>query len=330
MNELTKTNQNLTKKEAIGQYVHDMLDLEIRVFSLRKMAEEARMKLEQEDSWLKYELQKAKNDKDSACQDYNSANAEKEKQTFGTALFDALMGSVIGVIFGIIIPLLYLLGGIIATCVGAGIEGLGLLGISIVVFIISVIIAIPFAIAKLADNSELQKLEETAKCAEDHLMEVQKRYDEFHRMDADKLRKSITAFENSVSKIEAALQKNYALNIIPPDYRRLECLAWIDYVFRNDQVDTMREATLQCDKWVRHGETLQALHDLAENIRSIADLLHNMDDNISMMNQDLYRIAEAQGKQLVESRGIRYAMESVKKGTEKLTHYEEMRRWGSF
>ena len=46
MNELTKTNQNLTKKEAIGQYVHDMLD---RAFSLRKMAEEARMKLEQED-----------------------------------------------------------------------------------------------------------------------------------------------------------------------------------------------------------------------------------------------------------------------------------------
>ena len=142
MNELTKTNQNLTKKEAIGQYVHDMLDLEIRAFSLRKMAEEARMKLEQEDSLLKYELQKANDDKERACQDYNSANDEKKNQTFGKAVFDALSGSCIGVIFGILIPLLYLLGGIITACIGEGILALTLLGISIAVFIISVIIAI--------------------------------------------------------------------------------------------------------------------------------------------------------------------------------------------
>ena len=150
------------------------------------------------------------------------------------------------------------------------------------------------------------------------------------RMDADKLRKSITAFENSASKIEAALQKNYALNIIPPDYRRFECLAWIDYVFRNDQVDTMREATLQCDKWVRHNDTMKALKELAENIRSVAVLVENMNSNISMMNQDLFRIAEAQEKQLSESQSARYAMESVQKSTERLAMYEDMKRVGTF
>ena len=120
------------------------------------------------------------------------------------------------------------------------------------------------------------------------------------------------------------------MNIIPPDYRRLECLVWIDYAFRNDQVDTMREATLQCDKWVRHQDTMEALRDLAENIRSVADLLRNMNDNISMMNQDLYRIAEAQEKQLSESQSARYAMESVQKSTERLAMYEDMKRAGTF
>lgn len=215
MNELTKTNQNLTKKEAIGQYVHDMLDLEIRAFSLRKMAEEARMKLEREDSLLRNELQKANDDKERACQDYNSANDEKKKETFLKEYFCVLLG--VGG-FGL---LLFVLAEIIMIFINA-LESLGY--VSLGIFIIAVLIAIPITMNRLYDYSNIQKAEMSFKYAEDHLMEVQKKYDEFHRMDADKLRKSITAFENSVSKIEAALQKNYALNIIPPDYRRFECL----------------------------------------------------------------------------------------------------------
>ena len=58
--------------------------------------------------------------------------------------------------------------------------------------------------------------------------------------------------------------------------------------------------------------------------------LENMNSNISMMNQDFYRIAEAQEKQLSESQSARYAMESVQKSTERLAMYEDMKRAGTF
>ena len=145
-----------------------------------------------------------------------------------------------------------------------------------------------------------------------------------------KLRFHANDLERDLAELHQNLQKNYALNVIPPDYRRLECLLWIDYAFRNDQVDTMREATLECDKHVMHGETMTALQELAASIRSVAVLLENMNNRISAMNENLFQIAQTQDSLLSETESARYAMESVSRSNEKLAYYEDLKRQGAF
>ena len=320
MNELTKTNQNLTKKEALGQYVHDMVDLEIRAFSLRKMAEQTRKEAERAEKNATWRLENAKKELEKT----ESYVRELEEQGISNG---RPIKKVVIAFFISILP---------AILLGCGIwemvdEQLGWsVGVMIPIFTWFVTLAITI-------NREEHKLRQRISLWETQCQGEKAKYDS---VEIDKYNKTIhytqtlcshaDQLDKDIAEIETTLQKNYALKIIPPDYRRLECLVWIDYAFRNDQVDTMREATLQCDKWVRHTDTMKALKELAENIRSIAVLLENMDSNISMMNQDLFRIAEAQEKQLSESQSARYAMESVQKSTERLAMYEDMKRAGTF
>ena len=100
MNELTKTNQNLTKKEALGQYVHDMVDLEIRAFSLRKTVEETRKEAERKENSIKSELSQIEFRKRKNLQMYTEKNAEKQKG------FWKLYFSHVGFVFSMIFLLL--------------------------------------------------------------------------------------------------------------------------------------------------------------------------------------------------------------------------------
>lgn len=204
-----------------------------------------------------------------------------------------------------------------------------------IIYIILAIIAI-FLIAVKRYNDDYDNKESILNRAEQNFKDSKKILDDAKKKfaEAQTFSKELIAHADKLDKnaaeVESALQKNYALNLIPPDYRRLQCLVWIDYAFRNDQVDTMREATLQCDKWVRHNDVMTALRELAENIRSVAVLLDDMNANIAMMNQDLLNIAQAQEKQLSETKSARYAMESVKRSTEKLEWYEDLKYRGAF
>lgn len=327
MNELTKTNQDLAKKEALGQYVHDMVDLEIRAFSLRKTAEKTRKEAERAEKNTNSTVDSAIKSKERTLEEKNFRE-RNSIVTFGDYCRND-KGYVIGCSLFWIIPLLI---GIPSFFFDdeSWIMGVVCLGLALI-------------ISSLHWGSCFSEFKKKSKLDKETLMRLQNDYEYWEKklVSAQENRENVRVYvqalcshadqlDKDIAEIESTLQKNYALNIIPPDYRRLECLVWIDYAFRNDQVDTMREATLQCDKWVRHNDTMKALKELAENIRSVAVLLENMNSNISMMNQDLFRIAEAQEKQLSESQSARYAMESVQKSTERLAMYEDMKRAGTF
>ncbi len=333
MNELTKTNQNLTKKEALGQYVHDMVDLEIRAFSLRKMTEDAREEVMGINQHIVQETNRINKEKEDVYKKYDSVTNKMAHRSLGGELaqvmYDWWLDSW-GAIFLVLPLIVWGIFIIIRSFQGTVDEVIfpTLLGL-IALYLLQIFIAVPVAKVRLNDDSSVRYYTKKCREIEEKYLDLQK-YIETQEKYAATLLAYADGIDGEVVKIETALQKNYALNIIPPDYRRLECLVWIDYAFRNDQVDTMREATLQCDKWVRHNDTMKALKELAENIRSVAVLLENMDSNISMMNQDLFRIAEAQEQQLSESQSARYAMESVQKSTERLAMYEDMKRAGTF
>lgn len=133
-----------------------------------------------------------------------------------------------------------------------------------------------------------------------------------------KIDEQITWLEQSLTELKNNLTIYYQKNIIPPDYRNLTCAVLINYVFRNDQADTMREATLLCDKHIRHGDTMRALKELSETMRGIENTLFFIQRNIENFNADIKNISKSQEVLILETKASRYATEALKSSAERL------------
>ena len=131
--------------------------------------------------------------------------------------------------------------------------------------------------------------------------------------------------EKSAAEIDAALQKHYSLSIIPPDYRDMVHVLYINRAFRNDQVDTMREATLLCDRDIQHSEVIGGLHEIASAIQSLSSVLEDISYKIDIMNAELKSIADGQDKLLSETESARYAAEAVRNSQESLLWFEQQK-----
>lgn len=131
-----------------------------------------------------------------------------------------------------------------------------------------------------------------------------------------KLDCQIDDLSKTIDKLKNDLKVYYQAGIIPPDYRRDVCVVIIDYVFRNDQADTMREATLICDQHIRHLDLMKALADLAKIMIGMTNLLSDINDNISEMSQEVREIADNQSRLMSKARLTRYAAESTAKSAE--------------
>lgn len=341
MGELIAKEQNLAKKEALGNYVHDMVDMEVRAFSLKKNMEDCRKEADEAEKKAKRDLEKARRDKESA----EKAARETVKLKYN-GLIDSLITNIIATILVLGIPggfggwfLGIILSGVIGKLTGE--EDLNVILrnnciIGMIVFVVMILVTIGVCMGLADYKKDVERTKERNEKIQKEVKEVIKRYIETEKKTGEtmvyvqKLRFHANDLERDLAELHQNLQKNYALNVIPPDYRRWECLLWIDYAFRNDQVDTMREATLECDKHVMHGETMTALQELAASIRSVAVLLENMNNRISAMNANLFQIAQTQDSLLSETESARYAMESVSRSNEKLAYYEDLKRQGAF
>lgn len=131
-----------------------------------------------------------------------------------------------------------------------------------------------------------------------------------------KLDCQIGAFSKTIDKLENALKVYYQAGIIPPDYRNAACVEIIDYVFRNDQADTMREATLLCNQYQWHGELMDVLHELGSVMVGINNTLNDINNNISALSADIEELASGQREIAKESKLARYAAESSAKSAE--------------
>ena len=133
-----------------------------------------------------------------------------------------------------------------------------------------------------------------------------------------KMNEQITLLLAQSRKLSHNLDEYYRPNIIPPDYRNLSCLMLIDYVFRNDQADTMREATLLCDQRIRHEETLAALQELSETMRSIGVALNHIRQDIRDISYDMSTLVNNQELLIEETKASRYAAEAVQHSAHRL------------
>lgn len=133
-----------------------------------------------------------------------------------------------------------------------------------------------------------------------------------------KMDEQLDYLQKHLHEFERNIEKYYQKNIIPPDYRCLSCVVLIDYVFRNDQADTMREATLLCDTRIRHEIQIAALKELSETMRGIGVALNSIESSINAISYDMKTIAENQNTIIKETKASRYATEAVQSSAERL------------
>jgi len=140
--------------------------------------------------------------------------------------------------------------------------------------------------------------------------------------------------------------KFYALNIIPLDYRTIDCAIVLNQIFRNDLADTMRDAVLLYDERVFRGivikgigNILAAVNNLSADmqivVKTVNSINHNvrtLSNDIREMSDELYSIRQsintikkenkkANDELIRETKASRYAAEQVAEGQRSLEHY---------
>lgn len=147
--------------------------------------------------------------------------------------------------------------------------------------------------------------------------------------------------DTAIAKAKTQRDKFYSVNIVPIDYRTIDCTFVLDQIFRNDLADTMREAIAKYEERVYRGEVVKGIAAIASNLNNLTGLMLDLSNRInsiqtqvSMMSNDLYSMADRQARMqsemddnnrrvLEESRLNRYATESLNRNAEKIVRYCE-------
>ena len=159
-----------------------------------------------------------------------------------------------------------------------------------------------------------------------------------------KLRPHLDEINAQIENLEKQRDTIYGMNVLPPDYRSLECVMALHQIFRNDLADTMRDAILLYEERLFRGEMIRGLDNIA---KSIDQLGRHMQETVTQLKK-MNVTAERMGKNLVDiaydiqegnaqaaniSEKIEsqsFINESIKTNTERLAWYEEQRRLGLF
>ena len=156
------------------------------------------------------------------------------------------------------------------------------------------------------------------------------------------LETQIEVNRRNIEHIGEILDKYYALDILPPDYRTIDCIITLDHIFQNNLADTMREAILLYKNWLFQGMIIEGIDkiyslmgNLSDQMKYMQITLDNIEENTNSMYNDLSNLLELQEKQgrtqeklLEESKCTRYAAESIKRSNEKYEWYVEQHRQG--
>lgn len=335
-------------KETIAKFVNDAARMETEIYSLRETA----TKLKQNTSLQKKETEDHLNllAHNLEFQEEIYHRAEKEANNFSAtkksiSIFcKSILALFIGtLLFAVIFDILHssfniefdALINLFSTPLGINIhEGYGLavieviigLSVNIILWVCFVPIIIIGCVKESKRNNDTNVQTNKAK-----LNICQTEYNQYSIIFNEK-QKTLVALSNhaeyleqSAAEIDAALQKHYSLGIIPTDYRDMIRVLYIDRAFRNDQVDTIREATLLCDRDIQHSEVMKGLHEIASAINSLAPVLDDISHKITLMHDELKSIADGQDKLISEAESTRYATKAVQKSQESILWYEQQK-----
>jgi len=144
----------------------------------------------------------------------------------------------------------------------------------------------------------------------------------------DTINKQIESTAIAIATLESNISKLYDLNIIPPDYRTMECIITLDHIFRNDLASTVREAILLYKEWVFQGHVLTQMEYMQRTLESIDVSMNAICSDFQTLIELQQQQGRTQEKLLEETRCTRYATEAVQKSNEKYEWYTEQHRQG--
>ena len=345
MDELTEFKN---RNEALVSYVNSMADMEIRSFTLKETA----AKCQNTADTILRNAQSKKNEAQNACNacksqrseikttldDYSTYKKYRKKTKTSSRVFaegfafyciylglTTLICCLIGMIGALVFKITEPTAAQIALLVCGG-------------AIIALIIY--FSGFKAIRGGQYKKIINTLKTELDHAerqievaennLDTANNFFELEKNKADHFIIQANELIASAAKIDNNLKQCYSLNIIPPAYRNLVCVALIDYIFSNYKADTMREAVLLCDAELRHRELVNALSNiyhaflvLSENIMAFGNTLQDINDNISSIHNDISNISRNQEH-------ISFAVDSIKQSADNVDIYVNQQRFDKF
>lgn len=358
---LVHANENVLTKSNIASYVHDMKELEIKQFTLQQLLNECRAKRKSISMSHKQKLktaenacQKAKQHLDEALQNRKTKPQDVIEEPAKVSEPLGLLGTIFvalikGTFFAVIL--------VIILFIFSDLEDS--------VIVATAFIGHPFCLAfglisdslckkKYLDYSEKNKLytqyqsllneyknqEITIQNCQNHYALAQENLMEATRQN-EEARKQVYKLDafwlhlgKHISEIEKTKKQLYALDIVPSDYRTLDCMIEFDQMFRNDLVDTMRQAVMIYEERVFRGEMIRGidkiytmLGNLTSAMRNIESTLYGIRNDVHVMSDDIYKIASSAEKfqedMLSESQAACYATEALKESIERCEWYME-------
>ena len=365
--------------ERIADYVHDVAKLEDAIFTLKKAEEECRQKSEEISESISEKIEKTRKKLKKTNSELwkeehpesatNFAGSKPEKEPWLPDLFSPIFDNApvgcfvaylvfclfIGANIGIPAAIMLAVNGDFAENVLACI----LPGVALMILEILIFATVKNVKRNREYKAEMQKynhkltvgyqsyLRDLKEAAEESRKEIDELEDSLSK-DEQRLRRlnefskaQLTDLRNKRGQLETRLGEFYSLGIIPPDYRYAGCAFALDFIFRNDLADTMREAIFIYRDDVKHDEIKRGLENirfaidrLTSSMQAISDRLQSINTNVSMMSQDFYNFSERMArsearnqknaeKLIEETKLSRYATEELKETAKKLESYRK-------
>ncbi len=153
---------------------------------------------------------------------------------------------------------------------------------------------------------------------------------------ADSLLEQATVCREKADEINDILQDFYEkTEVIPPSYRRIDCMMIFVHVFRNDLADTMREAVTYYETQCFRNGVIRGLNNIAAQIGQLANAVRCVGEDIREINYNTSQlvrgtesvienqrsIIDNQRVAIAETQATRYAVESLRYSHERYHAY---------
>ncbi len=350
--------------DTLAQYVSDVANTEAAIFTLKKMEGE----LKTRKTSLLDSANKKTQDLQSEIVDLRQQAAEAASQKISLQEYTkkqkpddpppvvSFIAEAVGMGIGLFIPVFvveFLLFMILADVEVA--FSSGLFWIIFLIALLTISILLEFAktseergIIKKEYQQYLDTLSEEIKCTTIFLEGAMEEFEEAQenlanaKIECNILDKQFTDTRTKRQELEGHLQSLYAMGIIPPDYRAMDCVLVFDFIFRNGLADTMREAVTNYEERVFRGEVikgmdsiLRSINNLTAGMSMVVTRLNSINQNVSMMSQDLYQFSQsmiqkqqssqAATERLIEETKLgRYATEQLHYTTKRIAYYNDL------